>query len=133
MSAVEPTQIWLDNRGRFLRVDAISDTGQAAMVVVAQKIGDRIMAPMRAVSMDVAKVPKRMTLVDAAPAPTGPDIAALTIDCRDQTIVLGDGPVPYYVASSGPRVRFVDDTETAALVTVTFYAGRVRTIYGSAS
>ncbi|NEW49383.1 hypothetical protein GV792_04905 [Nocardia cyriacigeorgica] len=130
MTAIEPGQIWLDTRGRYLRVDEITDQGQAVMVVVAQLVGDRVMAPMRAVSMDVAKVSKRMTLVDSAPQPTGPDIANLTIDYRDQTIVLGAGPVPYYVGSSGPRVRLLDGG--AALVTVTFYAGHIHTIYGGA-
>ncbi|MGW6698809.1 hypothetical protein [Nocardia sp. NPDC055049] len=116
--AVEAGQIWHDTRDRWLRVDEIVN-GKAVMVVVAQKVGDRVMAPMRGVSVDAAKVPKRMVLVDAAPTPTGPDLANLTIDYRDQTIVLGNGPVPYYVGSSG-------------LVTVTFYAGAVRTIYGGA-
>lgn len=131
-AAVAVRQIWLDDRGRYLRVDEITDGGQAVMVVVAQRIGDRVMAPMRAVSMDVAKVPKRMTLVDAAPEPTGPDIATASIDYTAQTIDLGAGPVPYYVGSSGPRVRFTDDGDGSALITLTLYVGQIRANYGGA-
>lgn len=131
MSIVEPGQIWRDTRDRWLRVDEVTD-GQAAMVVIAQQIGDRVMAPMRAVSMDVEKLPKRMALVDAAPAATGPDLAEVLIDYVAQTIALGDGkPIPYYVGSSGPRVKFLDD-DAAAIVTVAFYTGCVRGNYGGA-
>ena len=91
------------------------------------------MEPLRRVAMDVAKIPKRMTLVASAPAPTGPDLAFVTIDYRDQTIALDDRRVPYYVGSAGPRIRALDGARGPALVTVTFYTGHVRSIYGATS
>ena len=126
---VKAGQIWRDDRDRWLRVDEATD-GRAAMVVVAQQIGDRVMSPMRAVSMRTEQVARRMTLVESAPEATGPDLGTVTIDYPNQTIDLGAGPVPYYVGSSGPRVRFLESGTSHALVTVAFYVAVVHSNYG---
>lgn len=134
MSAVVPGQIWRDARDRYLRVDQVAD-GQAAMVVIAQQVGERVTAPMRGVSMQADKV-ARMTLVDGAPEPTGPDIDEVRIDHTRQTIdlVIGEDVVrvPYHVGSSGPRVRVMSPGSPRALVTVTLDVAGVREIFGGA-
>ncbi|MGW5377484.1 hypothetical protein ACWESM_18760 [Nocardia sp. NPDC003999] len=131
---VEPGQIWRDSRARYLRVDQVVD-GRAAMVVIAQQIGERVTAPMRGVSMQVDKVAVRMALVGAAPEPTGPDVDEVRIDHARQTLELVIGEravrVPYFVGSSGPRVRLPEGgTSTRALVTFTVDAGAVRETFG---
>ncbi|PSR63966.1 MULTISPECIES: hypothetical protein [Nocardia] len=119
---IKPGDIFRDQRGRWLLVDTIVDQS-AILTVVAQQIGDRIVAPMRGTSMALDRLVK-LDRVDTAPEPSGPDFAAIHIDRTNQTVRLGDGPeLPYHIGSSGPRIKFADDR--TATVTITFRTGTV--------
>lgn len=116
--------IYLDNRGRYLRVDALATTS-AACTVIARTVGcDRIAASNTATSMIIDRL-KAMTKVDSAPEISPPDHHEIGINQRDQIIVIDGHPVPYAVTASGPRVKGGGDEWT---VTVTLSTRAVRNL-----
>ncbi|MCC3311493.1 hypothetical protein [Nocardia africana] len=125
---ITPGAIFRDNRGRWMRVDTIVDQS-AILTVIAQQIGDRIVAPMRDTSMALNRLAK-LDRVDTAPEPSGPDFPAIHIDRTNQTVRFGDGPeLPYHIGSAGPHIKFGDDG--SATVSITFRTATVLEFYGA--
>ena len=130
ISAPQPGEVRVDDRGRYLRVDTVLDDSVVFTVIRQCRPLKRVVSPNRTGSLKVRAFTK-LAVVPAhkVPADTGADLPALTIDYTHETVIFDGKPVPYAVSSSGPRIKQNDDG--THLVTVTFSVGELRSLgYG---
>ncbi|MGV9742829.1 hypothetical protein [Nocardia farcinica] len=125
MTSATPGSIWLDDRGRYLRVDALTDD-HAQCTVIAKTVGQRITRGGTTTGLRVDRL-TAMTPVERAPELSPPDHAWIGIDRTNQILYLDGHPVLYHVGSSGPRIKHLDGGGLA--VTVTLYATSVRDVH----
>ncbi len=99
---VEINQTRRMTRDRWARVEAIQGN-DAVVVIIAQRVGDRVVAPLRKLTIDTGRLAKD-SIVEDAPPLSPPDFREAVIDAVAQTVTLDGVTVPYHVTSSGVRV-----------------------------